>query len=197
MEVIVDSLAQEVWIKRLQSGDVEAFEYLYNAHKLQLAMNLFKLLKCPQAVEDVLQDVFVKVWENRTELDPNLSFAGFLHRIASNKVIDFYRKSSRSNAYRTYLQHYAEMSYQHVDRILERKESKELLDKALNILSPQCRQVYQLCKVEGRSYQEVSNILQISPNTVSVHLNRAHKKLQVFFKDPVNLPYLLLILWGI
>ncbi|WP_373564708.1 RNA polymerase sigma factor [Sphingobacterium sp. E70] len=52
-----------------------------------------------------------------------------------------------------------------------------------------------MCKIEGRSYEEVSDLLQISPNTISNHLNRANKKILLFLQNPVNLPYFLLLLW--
>lgn len=193
MKMAADIKLEDQWVERLRLGDIAAFEWLYNSHKRPLLANLLKLLKCPQAAEDILQDVFVKVWENRMEINPNLSFGGYLYRIASNMVIDFYRKSSRSHAYREYLLHFTDISYQHVDRLLEHKESKQLLESALNNLSPQTREVFQLCKVEGKSYQEVASLLHISTNTISTHLYRATKKIKLFLKDPANLPYLFLL----
>ncbi len=193
IKLVADIELQDQWVERLCLGDIDAFEWLYNNHKRQLLANLLKLVKSPQVAEDILQDVFVKVWENRTEINPTLSFGGYLYRIASNMVIDFYRKSSRSNAYREYLLNFTEITYQHVDKLLEHKESKQLLESALNNLSPQAREVFQLCRVEGKSYQEVATLLQISTNTISTHLSRANKKMKLFLKNPANLPYLLLL----
>ncbi|MEN5193145.1 RNA polymerase sigma factor [Sphingobacterium faecium] len=195
MKSTVENSIHKDWVVRLRSGDVQAFEWLYNNYKYQLTANLFKLLKSSQMVEDMLQDIFIKIWENRLEIDPDRSFGGYLYRMATNMVTDSYRKSCRSRDYRDYLVAVSEISYQHIDQLLEAKERKELLNKALQNLSPQCRQVFELCKIEGRSYQEVANLLQISPNTISTHLTRANKKMQLFLTDPVNLPYFLLLIW--
>jgi len=195
MKSTIENSAHIHWVIRLQSGDVEAFEWLYNNYKYQVTANLLKLLKSPQMVEDMLHDIFLKIWENRADIDPNRSFGAYLYRIASNMVTDSYRKSCRNRDYRDYLVTVSEISYQHIDQLLDDKERKELLDKALQKLSPQCRQVFELCKIEGRSYQEVSDLLNISPNTISTHLTRANKKMQLFLTDPVNLPYFLLLIW--
>ncbi len=195
MENKAKDLSYTSWIIRLNAGEMLAFEWLYNTYKHQLAGNLLKLVKSSDIAEDILHDVFVKVWENRTKIDPERSFEGYLYRIAANMVADFYRKISKDRNYQEYLMTIQETVYQHIDELLENKYRRELIDKALTELPPKCRTVFQLCKIEGRSYEEVSNLLQISPNTISNHLNRANKKILLFLQNPVNLPYFLLLIW--
>jgi len=195
MKSKAEDLNYTEWIIRLNAGEMIAFEWLYNTYKHQLAGNLIKLVKSSDVAEDILHDVFVKVWENRTKIDPERSFEGYLYRIAANMVADFYRKISKDRNYQEYLIAIQETVYQHIDELLENKYRRELIDKALTELPPKCRTVFQLCKIEGRSYEEVSNLLQISPNTISNHLNRANKKILLFLQNPVNLPYFLLLIW--
>ncbi|MEI2275034.1 RNA polymerase sigma-70 factor [Sphingobacterium sp. ML3W] len=195
MKSKAEDLNYTEWIIRLNAGEMIAFEWLYNTYKHQLAGNLIKLVKSSDVAEDILHDVFVKVWENRTKIDPQRSFEGYLYRIAANMVADFYRKISKDRNYQEYLIAIQETVYQHIDELLENKYRRELIDKALTELPPKCRTVFQLCKIEGRSYEEVSNLLQISPNTISNHLNRANKKILLFLQNPVNLPYFLLLIW--
>ncbi|MNE52749.1 RNA polymerase sigma factor CarQ [compost metagenome] len=195
MKSKAEDLNYTAWIIRLNAGEMTAFEWLYNTYKHQLAGNLLKLVKASDIAEDILHDVFVKVWENRTKIDPERSFEGYLYRIAANMVADFYRKISKDRNYQQYLVNIQETVYQHIDELLENKYRRELIDKALTELPPKCRTVFQLCKIEGRSYEEVSDLLQISPNTISNHLNRANKKILLFLQNPVNLPYFLLLLW--
>jgi len=195
MKSKAEDLNYTTWIIRLNAGEMTAFEWLYNTYKHQLAGNLLKLVKASDIAEDILHDVFVKVWENRTKIDPERSFEGYLYRIAANMVADFYRKISKDRNYQQYLVNIQETVYQHIDELLENKYRRELIDKALTELPPKCRTVFQLCKIEGRSYEEVSDLLQISPNTISNHLNRANKKILLFLQNPVNLPYFLILLW--
>ncbi|MDM1293374.1 RNA polymerase sigma-70 factor [Sphingobacterium sp. N143] len=195
MENKAKDLSYTSWIIRLNKGEMEAFEWLYNTYKHQLAGNLLKLVKSSDIAEDILHDVFVKVWENRGKIDPERSFEGYLYRIAANMVTDFYRKISKDRNYQQYLIAIQETVYQHIDELLENKYRRELIDNALTELPPKCRTVFQLCKIEGRSYEEVSDLLQISPNTISNHLNRANKRILLFLQNPVNLPYLLFLMW--
>lgn len=195
MKSKAEDLNYTAWIIRLNAGEMIAFEWLYNTYKHQLAGNLLKLVKASDVAEDILHDVFVKVWENRSKIDPERCFEGYLYRIAANMVSDFYRKISKDRNYQDYLINIQETVYQHIDELLENKYRRELIDKALTELPPKCRTVFQLCKIEGRSYEEVSDLLQISPNTISNHLNRANKKILLFLQNPVNLPYFLLLLW--
>lgn len=182
------------WIIRLNAGEREAFEWLYNTYKHQLAFKLLKLVKSPDIAEDILHDVFVKIWESRTKIDAERSFEGYLYRIAANMVADFYRKVSKDRNYQDYLVTIQDGAYQHIDELLDNKYRRELINRALSELPPKCRTVFQLCKIEGRSYEEVSALLEISPNTISNHLNRANKKILLFLQNPVNLPYFLLLL---
>src|SRR5690606_27170061 len=99
-------------------------------------------------------------------------------RIAENMVFDFFRKASRERKLQDQLFLNREELYSHIEEQLIDKERKALLDSAINELSPQCRLVFKLCKLEGRSYDEVSKMLEISPNTISNHLTKAKKQLK-------------------
>ncbi|ULT27495.1 sigma-70 family RNA polymerase sigma factor [Sphingobacterium sp. E70] len=134
MKSKAEDLNYTAWIIRLNAGEMIAFEWLYNTYKHQLASNLLKLVKASDIAEDILHDVFVKVWENRTKIDPERSFEGYLYRIAANMVADFYRKISKDRNYQQYLVNIQETVYQHIDELLENKYRRELIDKALTEL---------------------------------------------------------------
>src|SRR5690606_24014533 len=119
-----------------------------------------------------------KVWENRSQINAERSFQAYLYRIAENMVVDFFRKASRDHKLQLHLFSNAEECYSHIEEQLVDKERKAIIDLAINELSPQCRLVFTLCKVEGRSYDEVSKMLKISPNTISNHLIKAKKQLK-------------------
>ncbi|TYR36908.1 sigma-70 family RNA polymerase sigma factor [Sphingobacterium phlebotomi] len=188
-----ENLEYSSWINRLNAGDVAALEWLYNSFKYQLAKKLLRLLKSPDIVEDILHDIFVKLWDNRTKIDANRSLEGYMHRIAANSVADFYRQISNDQNYRQYLVTLKQTDYSHIEEALENKHQRELIDKALADLPPKCRTVFELCKMEGRSYEEVADLLHISPNTISNHLARANKKIQLFLQNPANLTYFILL----
>ncbi|WP_140939013.1 RNA polymerase sigma factor [Sphingobacterium lumbrici] len=159
---------------QMKGGDVGAFDVLYNRYKTQLAANLFKLLKSWDQVEEVLQELFVRVWENRKRIDPEKPFNAYLYRIGSNLVNDYFRKLAKDR-------NLAEKIWENMSladcpeslrkQILEDQELMRTIDK----LPPQRQLVFKLCKLEGKSYAEVSELLKVSEAAVNDHITKANR----------------------
>lgn len=81
---------------RLQNGDHTAFEILYRHHSRQLLAKLDRKLRSPDEADDLLQELFIKIWERRRQIDPEQDFAGYLYRIGQRMVTDHYRKLART-----------------------------------------------------------------------------------------------------
>lgn len=183
-------------IIRLKADDIIAFEALYNKYKFHVATNLLRLVKSETVAEDLLHDLFIKIWENKQLIDPDQSFKSYLFRIAHNMVIDFFRKAARDQKLQQHILLNSSLIYSHIEEMLHDKEKRFLLEKAMDELPPQCRLVFQLCKIEGRSYEEVSEMLQISTNTISKHLVKARKQIKaLLLKEPSFTYFLLIILF--
>jgi RNA polymerase sigma factor (sigma-70 family) len=84
-------------IKALASGKIEAFDALYHQYKKQVYRNIFKLVRNSDAAEDLLQEVFITLWENRSELQSDRSVAGWLFVVSHNKAQSFLRKKVRES----------------------------------------------------------------------------------------------------
>lgn len=174
---------QEI-VSRLRDGESYAFELLYHRYKYQLAANLLKLLKSEELAEEVLQELFIRIWEGRESLDPDKSFPAYLFRIARNMVVDIYRKAARESKVRQQLLLATEEFENSVeDAILDRESNADLYD-AIALLPPQRRKVFTLCRIEGKSYKEAGELLGISSSTVNDHLLKANK----FLKDQLGSP---------
>lgn len=186
-------ISESELVARLKQGDEKAFELLYHEYKYQIAPNLLRLVKSVSVAEDLLHDLFLKIWENRAQLDEAQSLRAYLFRIAHNMVIDFFRKAARNRTYQEHLATNASLSYSHIEEMLDSHQKREFLDRALESLSPQSRLVFKLCKLEGKSYEEISSLLQISTNTVSNHLVKASKHIKLYLSNSAHLPYLIAI----
>lgn len=159
-------------------GSRRAFEQLYNLHRLMIYDNLRRLIRDEGIVKEILQDVFLKIWERRTELDPDKSFRAYLFRIARNMVMDYYRKVKREKKLVDNLQVFAsEVSDQPMESVISSDE-EELLMGAIATLSPQRKRIFMLCKLEGKSYEEVSQILGVSSSTISDHIVKATRTIR-------------------
>lgn len=159
----------------LRQGDKRSFGELYQRYSPRIYGNLKKLLKSDYLTEELLQDVFVKVWDKRQDLDPERSFRSYLFRIAENQVYDFFRKAARDKRLEAYLVNAASEFYSHVEESLYRKESAAMINKAIAQLPPKRRHIFTLCKLEGRSYEEVSLLLGVSTSTINDHVVKASR----------------------
>jgi RNA polymerase sigma-70 factor (family 1) len=166
--------AETALLEQLQVGSADAFTQLYNNYSVQMYANIFKMVKDEQIAEEIVQDIFTRIWQKRDTLRFEQDFAAYLYRMGQNLVHDFYRKLQRDRSLYEKFKALAIEHYTHIEEALHYRESEALLQKALETLSPQQKKVYQLCKMDGRSYKEAGEELGISALTVKEHLVKAN-----------------------
>lgn len=171
----------------LKAGDSSAFSILYNRHKQSLAANLLKLLKSEELTFDLLQDLFLKVWENRNQINPEKSFGGYLFTIAENMVADYYRRAARDTKMQLAIMQSTTEIYSYIEENLLFRENSALLREAVALMPTQRRKVFTLCKLEGKSYKEIEEIMGINAKTINSHLFQASKFLKAYFNDQSRL----------
>jgi len=162
-------------LSRLKAGDKLAFARLYELYSRPLYLNLLKLLKSEQLAEEILQSIFFTVWEKRETITINHSIKGYLFRVAENKVHDFFRKLKRDRKLYDYILGKSLEEYEDVEIKILHSEETALLNKAIENLPPQRKEVFYLCKMEGKSYLEVSRRLGISASTINDHIVKANR----------------------
>lgn len=171
----------------LKAGDSSGFSILYNRHKQSLAANLLKLLKSEELTFDLLQDLFLKVWENRNQINPEKSFGGYLFTIAENMVADYYRRAARDTKMQLAIMQSTTEIYSYIEENLLFRENSALLREAVALMPTQRRKVFTLCKLEGKSYKEIEEIMGINAKTINSHLFQASKFLKAYFNDQSRL----------
>ena len=186
MKDLIGASDQEL-VALLKKGDEPAFIELYNRYKVRIVGNLVKLLRSEDLALEFSQELFMKIWDTRALLDPDKSFRSYIFRISENMVMDFFRKASRDKKLHACLMEIQTELYSHIEEDIIYAQESQLFKDAVALLPPQRRQVFILCKLEGKSYREVSELLGISTSTVSDHLLKANK----FLKQQIN-PRLLL-----
>jgi len=172
---------EKALLLRLKDGDERAFEILYNNYKTRIAGNLFKLLKSDDVVKEVLQELFFKIWEVRAQIDPDKSFKSYLFRIAENLVYDYFRKVAKDKRLLTKLMASSSELYLHIEEDMLSKEDAQKLEHAIGLMPPQRKMVFTLCKLEGKSYKEVEEIMGINAKTISSHMLQANRFLKKHF----------------
>lgn len=187
---IVQTTDEKELLRRLQEGNEFAFKALYEIYAPRLTLKLLKLLRSEELAEDILQDLFIKIWEVRHTINPELSFGALLFKIAANLSKNVYRRNIYDQLMRKQIN--PDDSHNPIEESLNQSEAKELLQAALNKLTPRQREVYIMHKIDGLSYQEISSRLSISASAINHHMQEANKQLKNILR--YNYIYLLALL---
>ena len=171
------------YLDGLKNGQREAFDFIYKKYSKPLLSKLHRMVKSPEIVDELLQDIFLKVWTNRAAIDPEKSFKGWIFTIAQTTVFTYYRKLALDKKMQQHVLEVFVEFYEQTEEYIFNKERVQLLNSAVEQLPAQRKEIFRLCKIEGKSYQEAAEILSISPSTVSNQLVSATKavKQYVFF----------------
>jgi len=188
-----DDINEQDLLAELRLGNERAFRLLYDRYSRSIYGNILKLVRNEEVADDLLQDVFTKIWEHREHIEPHLSFRAYLFICSRHFVFNFQRRLKLEME--TAMQMAAE--YDDVDDavtdLLHAKEAKALMEAAVNQLPSQRQRVFRLCKLDGLSYQEVAHILGISVATVRDHMVKANKSIREWLLQNGGLTTVLLI----
>lgn len=181
-------------VTRVSNGDELAFRILFHRYRSKLYKFSLRYVKSVDVAEDIIQDAFLKIWEQRQALQPELSFEAYLFRISRNQIFNEFKKSSRLAAFEAFtLQNITDNRQTEWEVIAQNYQ--ELLHSALELLPPQRRQIFQLSRIEGLSHEEIAQQLNLSKNTIKVQINKALKSIREFLEmnSEVSIPAFLLL----
>lgn len=158
---------EEVLLRMIE-GDESAFTTIYRHYHPALYIYLLRFCKIPGLAEDLVHDVFLKVWEIRGRINPELPFTGYLYRIARNHAFKTLKKIANDETLQEQLLQHLQVPGP--EQLVREKEYDRLFREALSRLGPQRLNVFRLCRQEGKSYDEAAAILGISRNAVKKHM---------------------------
>ena len=186
----MNNISEYNLLQKLKKGDLKAYQQLYDRYHLQVYNWALKFVKIPAIAEDIVQDVFLKIWVIRERLNPQLSFPAFIYRICRNRAFSDLKKIAVSGR----------LTLDVMEQFRSLKESPEdlaiwnqyevLLENAIRKLPKQRQKVFKLCRQGGKTYEEVAEELCISKNTVKAHLKKAVSSLRIIFTN-----YLVFAAW--
>ncbi|MGN6420376.1 MAG: RNA polymerase sigma factor [Pseudobacter sp.] len=182
---------------RLAKGDEAAFTALYRHYSGPLYINFLRMVKDEAIAEEIIQDLFSRIWLKRETINIEKNFSAYLYRTGYNLVMDFYRKVKRDQVLYDKFRQAATENYSHIEEILHLKDSQALISKALDTLPPQQRKVFELCRIEGHTYKEVAEILGISHHTVKEYFVKANQAIRKYITGNVDTALGLLFIYAL
>jgi len=179
-----ESDTDEALARRVQSGDTEAFGELMGRYEAKLKRYGTKFLSDHEDITDLVQEAFVRAYQNIRSFDTSLRFSPWIYRIAHNEFVSALRKRSRSPVIS--IDFDALVSHPAYDdpapREREQKEMRALIERGLEKIPSKYREVLVLYYLEELSYREIADVLKVPVSTVGIRLKRGKSALSAVYQ---------------
>ncbi len=184
-----NELSEKELIFLLREGHEGALRALYDIHLKKLHYFIFRTAKSRQLAEDVVQDVFIKIWETRLQIDPEQPFRTYLYTIAKHHLLNLLKRLQHESGILDEIRKYMDPGENTTELQIEYSESNVLLTEAISKLPPQCKEVFIRCKIQGLSYKQVAAELNITEGTVNSQMVKALRSIREYitFKNTILL----------
>lgn len=154
----------------LKKGDRVAFRSIFDLYERKLYCYIFSITKSDYATEEILQEIFIKIWEQRETINLSYSFSSFIYSIARNHTYNYLRNVSRQESLKQELWRNITYFNNITENTILSNEYGVILQDILNDLPKKKKRIYILSKIEGKSNQEISDMLGVTQKTVKNHL---------------------------
>ncbi|WP_343702886.1 sigma-70 family RNA polymerase sigma factor [Chitinophaga sp.] len=179
---------------RVAEGDKKAFASLFDHYKGRLYNTVWRLTNDIQLAEEVVQDVFLKVWLHKERLRQISHFPAYLYTIARR---DAYRALKKLARERSLVMHdelpESAMAHMGTDELVSHKEYAILLNRAIDRLPRRQRETFILIRQEGLRREQAAQQLQVSPETVKYNLDEAMRKIRAYFHAHSDLGFIFIL----
>jgi RNA polymerase sigma-70 factor (ECF subfamily) len=182
---------EKALLNQVAQGDESAFRIVFDHYRDAIYAFALKVIRHESIAEEIVQDVFVKIWINRTGLSAIRNFADFLFIIARNHTFNSLRSLAREKKLTIDPSADLQIAGVSTEAIILQRDYDRLLLQAVAQLPPQQKLVYTLGRQQGLSREEIAAQLNISAGTVKVHMAQALRTLRAYFKDHDGILFLI------
>ena len=182
-------------VHRIKYGDKSAYQILFERYAPKIYHFALSYLNNKADAEELVQDVFLKVWEKREILDAAQNVKAYIFKIAINTIYDFIRRKNIESAFNDFARENYETNSNSTWNNIVFEEMKATLKELVSQMPEQRRKVYRLSKEKGLSNEEIAQKLELSKRTVENQLYRAVTFLKEHFKNNSGIALLFFYLW--
>lgn len=178
-------------VESFRKGDNWAFEEIYSRYDKLLYIYAYKKLNDRETAKDVVQEVFLKLLDNRISFVLKTTLASYLYRAVLNRILDIFKHNDVIRRHIEAGNHYVTISEERSDYLIRENDIKRLIAREIENMPPRMREIYELKRNAYLSTKEIAARLNISEDTVATQLKRAKRHLKERLK-PTNYFFLLL-----
>jgi RNA polymerase sigma-70 factor (ECF subfamily) len=175
----------------------EAFSELYFRYKDKLWQYCFRFLKSEEETDDIIQEVFIRIWELRCFIDPEMSFSSFIYTITRNRILNYFRDMNIELQVKKALSLRTIIEKETIESALIFSEYQQILKDAIDKLPAQRKKVFNMSRTENLSHKEIASILGVSVNTIQDHISESLKFIKNYFAHHTDMTLGVLVLAGL
>jgi RNA polymerase sigma-70 factor, ECF subfamily len=163
-------------IKRIRQGDIQQFETLFRSSYVSLVRYAKTLIKDHDTAEEIVQDLFFKLWQNKENINIESSLNGYLFRSIHNSCLHHIEHVKVIQKHSVEMSYKPEDTSENPDDVLNYKELQERIARILERLPERCGRIFCMSRFEGLKYSEIAEKLSVSVKTVEANMGKALKE---------------------
>ena len=177
------TLVEKVLISKLNVGDYAAFSSIFTAYYQDLVIFATRFTHDLNNAEEIVQDTFVRLWEEHESVKVTISLKSYLLKIVQNKCIDWYRHKKIMQTHNNFVMESSPQFEYDTDSYILYSELQEQIETALGMLPVAISEVFRMNRYKGLKYHEIADILDVSIRTIEVRIGKALHMLRNHLKE--------------
>jgi RNA polymerase sigma-70 factor (ECF subfamily) len=165
-------------IRQFKNGDHHSFKVLYQKYAPKLYGFSRKYLSSDEDAEEIVQEIFLRIWEKKENIDENQSFSSYIFQAAKHRIFNGFRKKVNEQAYLDFVIYADNASSNFTDMEVEYQEIKSKAEAVISAMPPKRQEIFRLSREQGLKNKEIAEKLQISIKTVENQMGQALKFLR-------------------
>ncbi len=179
-------------LQRIANGDEKAFCIVYDKYHNLLGSHIFRITKSHELAQEVVQDVFLKVWKNSNQLSDVRDFKAYLFVISKNHALNCLKQIVQEKTCTSCLEEHIDYL---VDDYAEENQHYILIDEAIDHLPPRQREVYLMSRHERLKYAEIASRLSLSRETVKKYLQISSESITTYIRKRLSMKSLIIFIF--
>lgn len=169
---------EQNWIDNIQQGDEEAFERLFKTFFYDLCRFAWRYVKSKAVAEELVQEVFADIWDNRKEWSPTRSLKLYLYQSVKHQALDYLKHEKVRDEYDPLWMDKRENPTINFQDSRRTQQLREAISKEIEALPSRSKMTYKLHRHDGLTYEEIAGVMDISVKTVESQMTRTLKRLR-------------------
>ncbi|WP_316831854.1 RNA polymerase sigma-70 factor [Pedobacter aquatilis] len=173
--------------QKFTQGDRGAFKQLYDHYNQPISSLISKMVKLPDLAEEIIQEVWVMLWNEREKMKTVETPAGYLRRIAVYKAFRYLRDISKNRELMEKIKSHSTDFHNELEEMVDFKDSEKLIQQAVDELPPQRKKIWELSRKAHMSHEEIANELGLTKSTVNNQISSASTHIRQYLENHGNL----------